>query len=63
MLRRYSQWMGDTLRRTLIDRSSGSPSGPIGGRMAAGGAPTSSMQRSQFRSYSARACFGMSEAG
>ncbi len=63
MLRRYSMWIGDTARNVAIDRSSNSPSGPRDGSTAWGAASTSAITRNQLRSYSARACSGMSEAG
>ena len=64
MLRRYSQWIGDTLRRAAPDMSSDSPvCGSRVGTIGAFSASTSRMNRSQLVVYSARACGGMSEAG
>ncbi len=64
MLRRYSMWIGETLRSTEKLRSSGPPvSGLPAGVSTAGRASTSRMKRSQLRTYRARAWAGMSVAG
>ena len=49
MFLRYSMWIGDTLRRVLIERLSGCPA-MTAGSIATGTAETSGMMRSQLRS-------------
>ena len=62
MFRKYSRWIGDTLRNTEKLRSSGAaPASAATSREAA--YSRSGMNRSQFLVYSSRAWRGMSDAG
>jgi hypothetical protein len=49
ILRKYSMWIGDTARRPLIDRSSGSPLGLTAGTIGTVGSFTSLMMRRILR--------------
>ncbi|MFM5908064.1 MAG: helix-turn-helix domain-containing protein [Novosphingobium sp.] len=51
MLRRYSMWIGETARKPLIVRSSGSPLGLIAGMIGTVGSSTSEMIRNMLREY------------
>ena len=63
MFLRYSIWIGETARRELMLRSSGSPSIDTPGSIGTGWASTSAMMRKRLRTYSARAWSGMSDRG
>jgi len=63
MLARYSQWIGDTLRRWAYDMSIGETPSCDRGRIGTGSYPASPIILIQFRRYRRLACIGISDAG